>query len=130
MVPMGETEVGGNIGPEEIEQALGRWLDFVDTQPPADHEVAEMRRRLDRGEDRQKVLRDHLDPTAAASAVRAFARGVGLTDDAYRTFLLGVTAILRENENQPPEFQRDTAAVIGLIVGLTARQLADQRASD
>ena len=115
-----------DVGHEEMIQAVGRWLEFDRSQSPADHEGAEIRRRLDRGEG----LLDYLDPDGAARAIRAFARGVGLTDDAYSAFILGVSAILRGYENQPPEQQRDTSAVIGLLVGLTARRLADQRSPD
>lgn len=119
------------IGLDEMVEALGRWQEFVDVAAPVDldERVAEIRRRLDAGGKLRDVLAEVVeddDHKVVAGAVRARARGAGLDDQAYAAFILGMPALLRELHELPVEKALETAAFAGLIVGLTARQLADE----
>lgn len=97
---------------------------------PLDPEqLAEARRRLEDGEPLESVVLD-LSPTGEAAdvhadRVRLAAIAAGLSSGAWLAFLLGAPALLRPCLPLPPEQAIERAAVFGLIVGLTARQLAD-----
>jgi hypothetical protein len=118
-----------NIGLEEMAEALSRWGDFVDVTAPADLEqrVEETRRRMDSGEKLPDILAEQIESGSPelVGAIRAIARSVGLDQDAYAAFILGIGPVIGDQSDFPIESAIDTAAFAGLIVGLTARQLAD-----
>lgn len=90
------------IGVDDIAQALKRWQDFRAANPtslPPDVEL------------RQDV---------------AQAGAAGLSEDGLLTFRIRVKSMLREIERGKRISDLEEAAYIGLIVGLTARQLADE----
>jgi hypothetical protein len=92
------------IKPEHIEEAAERWQDFQRVQCP---------------EPQERLL----------AALRTMQAGIGLDHEAVGAFWLG----MKERPIGPAvslESVRADAELTGLIVGLTARQLADEEAED
>lgn len=127
--------LGCVIEVEEIAEALVQWQQFEgvlqafregETDEPVTR--AHQRYEITDKELLSKLMRLRADDGRAdesASNLRALARGVGLSDDAYRAFLEGFDSVSRHYHELPVENAIDLAAVAGLIVGLTARKLAD-----
>lgn len=125
------TEIGG----EEMIEALARWHDFESVRPVDLERLAEWRRRLNEGEELRDIIAEQIKEQGQAAldardALRAVAEGVGLTPEGKMAFALGITLLVKGYEPLPIETALDTAAYVGLIVGLTARQLADERQAD
>lgn len=119
------------IGLEEMAEAVARWDRFKDAAAPVELEeqVADLRRRLDEGADLREVLAEYIEGEEAktpASSLYAYARGVGVDAKACLAFIVGMSTQLRDFRHLPVEIAIDGAAFAGLVVGLTARQLAEE----
>jgi hypothetical protein len=98
------------IEEEHMIRALARWKDFEAAQVAETTGLEEPERGL-------KI----------AEGLRAQGEGLGLTDDAKAAYYRGMAAILRSID-PPPEgtLSLESAAYMGLSVGLTAAELASE----
>jgi hypothetical protein len=116
---------------EEILEALRRWQDFDRLHPtgfpPRFHVEAEE-------DGHPLVLTEHQGTLPLAEALVAQAQGVGLTPAASKTFAINVEDAMQDlglEDDLAEQAAREalsTAAYMGLIIGLTARDLAEERA--
>lgn len=118
------------IEASHMEAAAKRWQDFCTVQAPspAAEKVQEVRDRVKAGEKLYDVLREIRDQTpgdAMAAALRRMKGSLGLTRSAQKAFWEAMV----EEVNAPLlsiEEAMDRAAMAGLVIGLTAQQLAEE----
>ena len=114
------------IEQRDVEEALIAFADFRDVQ--TSDRSAELRRRLDAGEDPQQILSElvaDLDHEAMAESLGRLREAVGLSDDATRAFWHGLTDFGIDHNLREVE----TAAFISLFLGVRASQAAADRSS-
>jgi len=114
------------IEQEDMEEALLAFAHFREVQVPVDEEG--IQDRLDTGDDPAEVLRsllNEMDFEAIADGLGRLREAVGLTDDATRAFWLGLTDLGIDHEVRETE----TAAFVGLFLGVRAGQAAADRAA-
>jgi hypothetical protein len=137
------------IRPQDIEEAFRRWRDFIALQPVNEKAMNERKALFETGEltmrDLMNKAHAETDPRAAAERVAAIRESVGLNLETQTAFWLELDKEFDGHPLRPiltDEFSREqiltairnaadervsTGAFIGLIVGLTARQLAEER---
>lgn len=137
------------IRPKDIEEAFRRWRDFIALQPINEEAMAERKALLETGELTMRELMNEAhaetDTGAAAERVAAIRESVDMNRETQRAFWVEFDKEFHGHPLRPiltDEFSREqilsaireaaderasTGAFIGLIVGLTARQLADER---
>jgi hypothetical protein len=116
------------IGAEEIVQAVRRVQDFEQVQMPSLETMAEVKERVAAGESAGAVIFEAAQEhsKATAQALRCLKESCGLTSGAQLAFWAEIPLLLEGLETLPSEMGIDQAALVGLIVGLTAQQLAEE----
>jgi hypothetical protein len=106
------------ITAEDIREAFERWDDFARVQGGGEGMTPE--------EMREKILAlaSGQDEGVQPEALASLALAVGITPEARGEFYARADEFIRRTTFLPPEQVADYAAFMGLIVGLTARQLA------
>jgi hypothetical protein len=111
------------IKAEDIREAFRRFEDFQRVQTGAeDMSESELREALE-------ALVTGQDPGVSSDAIARLALSVGITDEARREFYAKADERTRI-AIVPTEQLVDFAAFMGLVVGLTARQVAEERAAE
>lgn len=114
------------IEARHIEQAFQRFEDFANVQFSLDSEIG-AERMLEITEER---LTDPEHHARSAEATRSLRLSAGISDEAAQAFWRGLEALLSQPGFQTAEDEKEpyvVPAFLGLIVGLTARQLAEDR---
>ena len=117
------------IEAKHIEQAFQRFEDFANVQYSADPEIG-VERML---EITQERLTDPEQQARAAEATRHLRLSVGISDEAAPAFWRELEALLSQPGFQTEQHEKEPyvlPAFMGLIVGLTANQLAAGTALD
>ena len=97
------------IGDAEMIEALGRWKDFETVG------VGET----------SGLPQEEIDEKVA-DALRAQGEGLGLTPEAKRAFWLGIGSFLKHLGPPLTPENLETAAYMGLVIGLMAREQASE----
>src|SRR5659263_193219 len=108
---------------------MRRWSDFERVNSPSAEEIEQAQERIDAGESAMEALSEllaHDRALARAVAMRTMKHGLGLSAGAQSAFWAKLPEHLQGTERLRLEDALDHAAQLGLVVGLTAQQLAEE----
>lgn len=116
------------IDAEHVLRAVFRWEDFTSVQvhPPSDEFLHDLHAQLAEGESVEAMVLERATANGEriADALRNLKLALGMTSEAQFAFWSEIPDLLEGMENLDRDDALEQAAMIGLVIGLTAQQLA------